>query len=204
MSTDNSTCDLEVQEALVATGLTMQFPDGKIIPLASMECPSEDVKKILEQVVSSSDSDSQGASKGGFRWNLFCHAKVMKWFSYMGAMKGMAYAGAASITFEVIKEIANQAGITQGMSQTAMIDKLNAYILGIAGVGVLGSVGNVLATFTPINYSAYVKLYNICHTKFMDGSMLTAPANVDSFGGRKARKSRKYRKTRKARKSRRY
>ena len=192
MSADNSTCDLKVQEALVATGLTMQFPDGKIVPLASMECPSEEIKKMLEQVVSSSDSDSQGASKGGFRWNIYCHARVMKWFSYMGAMKGMAYAGATKFSFDVIKELANKIGITQGMSQEDMFDKFNAYMLWLAGGSVLGSAGTLLSTFTPINYSAYVKLYNICHESVMSGSMLLAPSTIEKFGGRKARKSRRY------------
>ena len=204
MSTDNSTCDLEVQEALVATGLTMQFPDGKIVPLSSMECPSEEIKKMLEQVLSSSDSDSQGASKGGFRWNLYCHARVMKWFSYIGAMQGMAYAGAINFSFDVIKELANKIGITQGMSQETMVDKFAAYMNLIIAGGVLGSAGTLLSTFTPINYSAYVKLYNICHESVMSGSTLAAPSNANSFGGRKARKSRKARKARKARKSRRY
>jgi hypothetical protein len=193
MSTDNSTCDLKVQEALVATGFTMQFPDGKIVPLASMECPSEDIKKMLEQVVSSSDSDSQGASKGGFRWNPVCHAKVMRWFSFMGVAKGMGYVAGAGITYAAIREIANRAGITEEMSEQEMRDKTAMFLATLTGAAVVGAAAGVISTFTPINYRAYVELYEICHK-----------AAMYNFGGRKARKSRKARKARKSRKSRRY
>jgi len=195
MATDNSTCDLKVQETLVATGLTMQFPDGKIVPLASMECPSEDIKKILDQVVSSSDSDSQGTSKGGgFRWNPICHAKVMRWFSMMGAIKGAGYVGVGGIAYVAVKELAARAGITESMSEDEIGEKTRVFLSSLAGAAMIGSVGNVLSTFTPINYRAYVELYEIC----------AKAAGYGFFGGRKARKSRKYRKARKARKSRRY
>lgn len=186
---ENNTCDLKVQEALVATGLTMQFPDGQIIPLASMECPSEEIKSILEQVVNSSDSDSQGASKGGFRWNLICHRKVMEWFALMGAVKGAAVVGGIGITYAAIQEIAKQAGITEEMSQKEMRDKLGTFFIALTGVTAAGATLNVLSTFTPINYSAYVKLYDLCHKAAKYG-----------FGG----KSRRHRKSRKARKSRKH
>ena len=70
-------CNKKNEEIFIKTGLNMHFPDGEIISLAELNCPSEKIQKKLEKIINTEEKKGGKNQKGGTRWTMRCHAKIM-------------------------------------------------------------------------------------------------------------------------------
>jgi hypothetical protein len=70
-------CDEKNEKIFIKTGLNMHFSDGEIISLAELNCPNEKIQKKLEKIINIEQKKGGKKQKGGTRWTIRCHAKIM-------------------------------------------------------------------------------------------------------------------------------